>query len=924
MVAMGNAKTRGTPSGTRIFSLVDVLNEELSQLRPGSFQPRQAQTGEEKAAAAPPPYSTKNDPEERQRAANTLRDVYTRIHELGVKGTVALCLSGGGIRSATFNLGVLQALAGRQMLGRFDYLSSVSGGGFISGWLSAWIYRCGSLLQVETALSSLSRPASSNPQPLEPEPEPLDNLRDFSNYLTPKTGILSLDSWGVAAILVRNLLLNWLVMLPIIAAAISVPRLGLLVVQGRSFLTDGMDSAKQWSLIVAFCLAFVASLATHIVRRFPAGRSLSAAAVGRWVILPLVVACVALAYAGVAFSEQPCTSTLWVLAFAWCLGIPFLGWAISEILARFFSRRAEGEGWIEERPPTDGLAILVSGLLPATLLCAAVLYIFPIPIQRAGVYFLGAVPTLLLLYLLGRTLFVALSSRMAESDRSVVQDEEWWARLSGLVLLLALAWAFSSALVIFSERWVGDVGLVGAKTFAAVGGFTGLASVVFTRLTTSSPVAPAKQSTLSKLQPLLLSVAAPVFCICLLLLLAEGTRRLGEMLSDATFTTDFGPQSYPLRQLFYLGGVLLGLAAFSGLMQLVVDVNRYSLHGLYRNRLVRAYLGASHVGRTPNSFTGLDVDDDLRLHQLWSPSAAAKKPGERAPLPVLGVTLNLTSGTKLAWQQRKAESFSMSPLFCGNFYQGYRRSRDYGGPNGISLGTAMAVSGAAANPNMGSYTSGALRFLMGLLNVRLGVWLGNPGTPGDKVFDQHGPRRALVPLFAELFGWTRPQDAYVNLSDGGHFDNLGLYEMVLRRCRLIVVSDAGRDPTPTYGDLGNAIRKIRIDFGIPIVFTQKLVLPSAAGDGKPVLLAKATIGYDSVDGPSAPKGQLLYWKPVLLAASPYDVTSYQSTAPDFPNESTADQWFSEAQFESYRALGEALIEAVQSQLEAELAPLGPS
>lgn len=916
---MSSSKMSGDSGDPSIFSLVDVLNEELSHLRPNASPPR-----EPPASAAPPPYSTKNDADERQQASNTLRGVYGRIHELGANGTVALCLSGGGIRSATFNLGVLQALAGRRLLGRFDYLSSVSGGGFISGWLSAWIYRSRSLVQVETALSSLTHPTTSNPQPLEPEPEPLDNLRDFSNYLTPRTGVLSLDSWGVAAILIRNLLLNWLVMLPIIAAAISVPRLGLLVVQNHGFLTEGTAAPKVLSLILAFCVAFIASLATHIVRRFPAKSSLDSAGVGRWVLLPLVIACVALVYTGLTFLEQPCMSALWVLCFAWCLGIPFLGWAISEAIARLFPRGAKGTGWLEQRPLTDGLAILLSGLLPSALLCASVVYIFTIPIHRAGVYFVGAVPTLLLLYLLGRSLFVALSSRLAESAHTVVQDEEWWARLSGWVLLLALAWAVSSTLVIFSERWVHDAGFLSAKTFAAVGGLSGLASVLIARLTTASPATPGQPTTLSRLQPLLLSVAAPLFCICLLVLLAEGTRRVMETLAHAAFAANLGPQNCALRHLLYLGGVLVVLAGLSGLMQLVVDVNRYSLHGLYRNRLVRAYLGASHVGRNPNKFTGLDVDDDLRLHQIWPLPVAAKEPRERSPLPVLGVTLNLTSGTKLAWQQRKAESFSMSPLFCGNFYQGYRRSREYGGPNGISLGSAMAVSGAAANPNMGSYTTGALRFLMGLLNVRLGMWLGNPGTPGDKVCDQHGPRRALVPLFAELFGWTRPQDAYVNLSDGGHFDNLGLYEMVLRRCRLIVVSDAGRDPTPSYGDLGNAIRKIRIDFGIPIVFTQKLVLPSTAAAGKPVLLAKATIGYDAVDGPATPKGQLLYWKPVLLAASPYDVTSYQSTAPDFPNESTADQWFSEAQFESYRALGETLIEAVQNELEAELAPPWPA
>ena len=157
---MGSSKMSGASADPSIFSLVDVLNEELSLLRPDASPPR-----EPPASAAPPPYSTKNDPGERQEASDTLRGIYGRIHELGANGTVALCLSGGGIRSATFNLGVLQALAGRRLLGRFDYLSSVSGGGFISGWLSAWIYRTGSLVQVETALSSLTHPTTSNPQP---------------------------------------------------------------------------------------------------------------------------------------------------------------------------------------------------------------------------------------------------------------------------------------------------------------------------------------------------------------------------------------------------------------------------------------------------------------------------------------------------------------------------------------------------------------------------------------------------------------------------------------------------------------------------------------------------------------------------------------------------------------------------------------
>src|SRR5450631_1127790 len=106
---MARSELGGTPD-SQLFSLVDVLQEELSQLRPDSLQGSAALRGDNPPRALPP-YSTKNAAVTRQGAADALRGMYERIHKLGAKGTVALCLSGGGIRSATFNLGVLQALA---------------------------------------------------------------------------------------------------------------------------------------------------------------------------------------------------------------------------------------------------------------------------------------------------------------------------------------------------------------------------------------------------------------------------------------------------------------------------------------------------------------------------------------------------------------------------------------------------------------------------------------------------------------------------------------------------------------------------------------------------------------------------------------------------------------------------------------------
>src|SRR5580658_767791 len=107
----------------------------------------------------------------------------------------ALCISGGGIRSATFALGALQALAEKGLLHQFDYLSTVSGGGYIGGWLTAWIKREGDPLSVEEHLAP-SRIPEARPDRrvigrgriVDEEPEPIHHLRSYSNYLTPRPG----------------------------------------------------------------------------------------------------------------------------------------------------------------------------------------------------------------------------------------------------------------------------------------------------------------------------------------------------------------------------------------------------------------------------------------------------------------------------------------------------------------------------------------------------------------------------------------------------------------------------------------------------------------------------------------------------------------------------------------------------------------
>ena len=213
---------------------------------------------------------------------------------------------------------------------------------------------------------------------------------------------------------------------------------------------------------------------------------------------------------------------------------------------------------------------------------------------------------------------------------------------------------------------------------------------------------------------------------------------------------------------------------------------------------------------------------------------------------------------------------------------------------------ALAVSGAAASPAMGIYSSTARAFLLTLANARLGLWFGNPQSASTWTLSD--PPLGVGPLGRELLGLTTDRNPYVYLSDGGHYDNLGLWEMVARRCRFVVVSDAGCDPDYRFADLSNAVRRIRLDLGIPIEFPP---LPlTRAGQGRTNGHAiMGTIRYGVVDGPGAPDGTILLLKATLSGDEPVDVWHFAQSDPSFPHDSTSEQFFDEARFESYRTLG---------------------
>jgi len=936
----------------------------------------------------------------------------------------ALCLSGGGIRSATFALGVIQGLARLGLLGKFDYLSTVSGGGYVGSWLIAWAHRHPNGLPGVAHELAMAPPRS----PLEPEPGPVRHLRRYTNYLSPRLGLMSADTWTLVATYLRNLFLNWLVLVPLLIAAVMVPRIGSALLQWNA-----PDVVRMLCLVLGMAMLIQSVAYIGLYRPSLADlrsrRRLGEPGQRRFLqrcLAPLLVASMSLVayWTWLGYSVTP-PERDWALGLLTALRVPappvwagfmVIGVVLHLVAWGVYSTR------LRRQDLAELLVVIGTGAVGGWLVWLASAHLLPFPricsTTTILLYVCFGVPLFLMMFLVAATLFVGLSSRRTDDE-----DREWWARLGAWVLIASVSWAVGSALVIFGPHWLRGQTPHVKTLIASFGGLSGIIAALAGR----SAKTPAKDASAARgIGALLarhgLTLATVVGIAALIVGLSIAAN--GLLVLAKIGLTPWVPAvlaNLPdcfTQQLEILQATRVDLSVIVALLMAVIawvmgswiNVNKFSLHAMYRSRLIRAYLGASREHRRANPFTGFDPDDNIQMHELRpeafdessftdlaafikrlkdgqgapakalagvltktknaidgyggsAPSRAlreslfdelnklldgtnivtcpdlggdaanvavqgvarirrsrelleAKFPeirnsAARKPLHVVNMALNLVAGHNLAWQERKAESFTVTPWHAGSYHLGYRPAREYGGSRpgrlGISLGTAVAISGAAASPNMGYHSSPVLAFLMTLFNVRLGWWLGNPGPSGEKTYDKPFPMPSVYPIVAEAFALTDDTDPWVYLSDGGHFDNLGLLEMVLRRCHFIVLSDAGCDPTCAFDDLGNAIRKVRSDLGVPITIEQELRIYSrdnAEGRKQGRYAALATIDYRAVDGPQAAQGQLIYVKPcVYWNTEPVDVQSYARTSESFPHETTADQFFRESQFESYRALG---------------------
>jgi hypothetical protein len=331
----------------------------------------------------------------------------------------------------------------------------------------------------------------------------------------------------------------------------------------------------------------------------------------------------------------------------------------------------------------------------------------------------------------------------------------------------------------------------------------------------------------------------------------------------------------------------------------LADPNSLTMHGFYQARLVRAYMGASNEQRakaTQADITDAVPGDDILLTQL-------RNTDRGAPYHLINTMLNLVGGSDLSTQARSSDAFLMSKLFCGSTRTGYRPTSEYA-CGSLSLGTAVAVSGAAASPTMGAQTpSAALSALMTLFNIRTGFWA---PTPSLSYWRSGAARLWPVYTLQELVSQTTDLLPYCYLTDGGHYENTGVYSLIQRGCGVIVAGECGADPSATLDDLGNMIRKVRIDFGTEVILD--IAQLRTHPPGAHVITGEIHYGPDHAAALGLTEdeliGTIVIVKPNLAGGEAVDVQQYGFLHSDFPQQQTFDLWYDEAQFESYRRLGE--------------------
>lgn len=346
-----------------------------------------------------------------------------------------------------------------------------------------------------------------------------------------------------------------------------------------------------------------------------------------------------------------------------------------------------------------------------------------------------------------------------------------------------------------------------------------------------------------------------------------------------------------LSPLLYMLGISIFLA-------FVANINQVSMHRFYRNRLMVTYMPFSIKGAAQRSefpqFYPYATEKEMDYFLL------KKIPITDAPYHIINTNLQTVGADDPKLNRRGGDSFIFSPKYIGSDSTDYVKTEEYMGGDS-NLATAMAISGAAVDPNSYATRSRPLSFLMSLLNIRLGYWAINPRhtSMGNSFFHPMW----YYYMLREMLGKGLDEKCWqIHLSDGGHFENLGLYELIRRQCRTIIISDAAADANWKFDDLAKVIEMVRVDFGAQVEIDIERLKPKGDSRISDSAFVKGTITYD-MEKNGVKTADLIYIKTTIIDGLSEDIYSYKCSNPTFPDQSTADQFFDERQFEAYRELG---------------------
>lgn len=745
---------------------------------------------------------------------------------------IGLALSGGGIRSATFCFGVLRALAKNRVLHRFDYLSTVSGGGYI-GAAFGRLFRDGvDPLEVERGLAK-------------DDSLLLWWLRNNGRYLLPSGSADIVRAFsGQARSFVAT---QFAVMMAafFLSCVVVLPHFGYAIVLGPSSLPD-VHVSLWW-----------------------------------WPLLPVAVASATLSYG------------------YWMLGLNAF-----------------------QRVGTSLISLIVGGYL---------LYFGLHPAPDSGTLAAGLSLGLALITLpavLGCVCATVSNWRHAQEVSRVAYTKwlAWCLTSAGVLVLLGCmdmaSWFLRDAMLTVLHR-------THLFTFSWSVGWVSLL-VILARAV--APVLSSKERVASTGLPLeMIGNILGVLLITLVALFWMGVFQLVLLPTDNRVLLD-----QPAAFLYYPAVLLVGTLVLLLTGHQLQELNRSSLHFFYRSRLARAYVsvgnyrtqgsassgcrfpvstleqaGRTVTGQTERVTDLLPCDDELLA--TYEPHIHG------GPVHLINCCINQTvdDRTGMFNADRKGVALTVGPL---GVETGTQLPSGVKAPKNATLSEWVAISGAAVGSGMGSLTRPGVAVLTFLSGFRLGYWHRNLIKRSEKRLPLAKYRSMLREMFAQFPGLGAP---YWYVSDGGHFDNTGVYALLKRELSTIVLADCGADPDYRFGDIENLVRKARIDYAATIEFVDPVGLKDLAGPLAPCFGTPASIVSEPdcaclllarVSYGSGKRGALLVIKPRVTPGLALDLAGYAGRNPLFPQQSTINQFFSEEEWEAYCALGLALAKHIDAGL----------